>query len=330
MIKIVVTQADYPKAKGVYEAAAGEGLECIPSPDAEAELAEAVRQHGARHAIVGIAQYAGPLYEALPRGGVLARFGVGHDNIDKPKATAAGVLCTNTPGVLDDSVAEHTIALMLAATRHLLANAASARDGSWQPHVGTELRGKTLAVIGCGPIGCRVAQIAAFGLLMRVVGCEIREVDRAEMRERFGFDRVVPEFARAVAEADIVSLHIPSTAATHHFLDADRLAQIPPRAILINTARGAVVYELALYDALAAGRLAGAALDVFDQEPYVPADPDKDLRALPNVLMTPHVASSTRQACDRMARRALQNIALAERGDHDQMDILNPDVLDSL
>ncbi len=330
MSKVVVTQNDYPKAEAVYEAAAGDGLECIPAPDDEAGLAEAVRQHGARYAVVGVAPYSGPLYEALPRGGVLARFGVGHDGIDKEQATAAGILCTNTPGVLDDSVAEHAVALMLAAARHLLANAASAMRSAWTPHVGTELRGKTLAVIGCGPIGCRVAQIAAFGFVMRVVGCEIRDVDPAEMESRFGFDRMTPEFALAVKDADFVSLHIPSTAATHHFLNADRLADMPPRAILIHTARGAVVDETALYDALAGGRLAAAALDVFDHEPYVPTAPDKDLRTLPNVLMTPHVASSTREACDRMAARALHNIRLAEQGAYDQMDLLNPEVLASL
>ena len=330
MGKICVTQADYPKAKGVYEAAPADGLECIPAPDAEDELAEAVRTHGARHAIVGVAPYAGPLYEALPRGGVLARFGVGHDGIDKDKATAAGLFATNTPGVLDDSVAEHTICLLLALARHLGANAHSAVQGTWKPHVGTELRGKTLAVVGCGPIGCRVAQIAAFGFGMNVVGCEIRYVDAAQMRERHGFSRIVDDFALAVAEADFVSLHIPAAPQTRHFIDADRLAQIRPHACFINTARGAVVYELALYDALKRGRLAAAALDVFDQEPYVPVDPEHDLRTLPNVVMTPHVASSTQEACERMARRALANIALAERGDHQQMDLLNPEILATL
>jgi lactate dehydrogenase-like 2-hydroxyacid dehydrogenase len=330
MSKVIVTRNDYPKAASVYEAAKAQGLECITAPDAEADLAEAVRQHGARHVIVGVARYAGPLYAALPRGGVIARFGVGHDGLDKARATASGLLCTNTPGVLDDSVAEHTLTLLLAAARRLTANEASARDGAWASHVGTELRGKTLAVIGCGPIGCRVAQIASFGFVLRVVGCEIRPVDQAEMETRFGFERVTADFAQAVAAADFVSLHIPSTPETRHFLNAERLAQIPPQALLVNTARGAVVDERALFDALAAGRLAAAALDVFDQEPYAPADPARDLRTLPNVLMTPHVGSATREACRRMALRALRNIRLAEQGEFQPMDLLNPAVLTAM
>jgi len=100
-----------------------------------------------------------------------------------------------------------------------------------------------------------------------------------------------------------------------------------PHAWLINTARGAVVDEVALYDALAEGRIAGAALDVFAQEPYQPARADKDLRTLPNVIMTPHVASATHEACARMAARALQNILLAERGAYEEMDLVNPEVL---
>ena len=330
MSTVIVTQADYPKAKAIYDAADEDGLQCIPAPDDEAHLADAIRQNAAAYAIVGVTRYVGVLYDALPRGGVLARFGVGHDGIDKARATAAGILCTNTPGVLDDSVAEHTIALILAVARHLGANAHSARRGEWTPHVGTELRGKTLAVIGCGPIGLRVAQIAAFGFGMHVVGCEIRGVDPAEMKHTHGIARVTADFADAVSDADVVSLHIPSTPATRHFQDADRIGQIPAGAVLVNTARGAVVLEPALYEALEAGRLAAAALDVFDQEPYVPSGPAADLRTLPNVLMTPHVASSTREACDRMARRALRNIQLAIDGAYDQMDLLNPEVVEAL
>ncbi|NQT52003.1 hypothetical protein HQ576_08130 [bacterium] len=329
MSKVVVTQAEYAKAQAAFVAAGDDGLECIAAPDDEAALAEAIRQHGARHAIVGVAPYTGPLYDALPRGGVLARFGIGHDGIDKSLATAAGILCTHTPGALTDSVAEHTIGLILAVARHLVPNVAAAQRSAWTPHVGTELRGKTLAIIGCGHVGCRVAQIAAFGFVMRVVGCTRRDVDHAEMEMRFGFDRVMPAFALAVQRADFVSLHIPGTPANRHFLDAGRLGDIPPRAALINTARGSVVDEAALYDALDQGRLAAAALDVFDREPYQPADPDKDLRALRNVLMTPHVGSSTHDACQRMATQALQNIRLAEQGDHAQMDLLNPDVLEA-
>lgn len=325
MIKIAVTELEYRKAAQVF--AAAEGMQGLPAPAGEAELAEFIRKNGCQHAIVGVEQYRGPLYDAIPRGGVLARFGVGHDGVDKNLATARGIICTNTPGALDDSVAEHAINLMLAAARWTVTTGATTKAGEWTPIVGGELAGKTLAVIGCGPIGRRAAQIAAFGFRMNVVGCELLDVDAEQLQRECGLTRVVKDFADIVADADYVSLHIPSVAATRHFINTDRLAQMSSKAWLVNTARGAIVDENALYDALSQGKLAGAALDVFEREPYVPADANKDLRTLKTTIMTPHVGSSTQEACDRMAGAALRNIAAAEAERFDQMNVLNPQVV---
>ena len=297
MIKVAVTELEYRKAEGVFTAAAGDGIECVSAPSDEAGLAGLIRE---------------------------ARFGVGHDGIDKALATRQGLMCTNTPGVLDDSVAEHAVALMLAAARHVPAVARATVEGRWSPIVGRELKGKTLAVIGCGAIGRRVAQIAARGLGMRVVGCEVAEVDAGLLKERYGVERVCKEFAEAVREADYVSLHIPALPATAHFMSAERLGRLADHAWLINTARGAVVDEAAVYDALAAGKLGGAALDVFEREPYEPVAAGKDLRVLKNVILTPHVGSSTQEACDRMAAEALRNIRLACAGKYEEMNLLNP------
>lgn len=330
MTKVAITELEYRKAEPVFTAAAAAGLDCIRLPADEASLAAAIRAQGLRHAIIGVERYSGPLYQALSPGGVIARFGVGHDGVDKAQATARGLLCTNTPGALDDSVAEHTINLMFAAARHTVSQAAGLRAGEWAPRMGTELRGKTLAIIGCGPIGRRVGQVAALGLRMNVVGCEVAPLDVKRMQQEFGFVSVVKEFAVAVDGADYISLHIPSLPATRHFLDRERLGQLPVGCWVVNTARGALVDELALFDALAGRNLAGAALDVFEREPYVPVDPAKDLRKLSSVIMTPHISSSTREACDRMARRALQNIRWAEASKYEQMDVLNRDVLPKL
>jgi lactate dehydrogenase-like 2-hydroxyacid dehydrogenase len=327
MIKVAVTATEFDKAAEVFRQATGAGVECMRAPAAEAELAVFVRAQGVRHAIIGVERYTGALYEALQAGAVLARFGVGHDGIDKDKATARGVICTNTPGVLDDSVAEMTIALILAAARHVARVAAEVRDGRFVPMVGSELAGKTLAVIGCGPIGRKVARIAARGFGMRVVGCDVADLDVEQMKAEHGFAEIGQDFGAVVVAADFVSLHIPSTPATRHFINRDRLAMILPGAWLINTARGAVLDESALFDALSQGRLAGAALDVFEAEPYKPVAPDQDLRRLDNVLMTPHVGSSTREACNRMAERTLRNIQLAEAGRFREMDVLNPAVI---
>ncbi len=276
--------------------------------------------------IVGSVKYLGALYQALPRGGVIARFGVGHDGIDKGKATAAGILCTNTPGVLDDSVAEHAMLLILAAARRLPALTAEMRAGTWAlGPAGLELRGKTLAIIGSGRIGQATARIASRGFGMRTVGCRRRP--SSDSTAAGLFDSITTDFETAVRDADFVSLHLNAEPGNVRFVDRARLALLPERAWLINTARGAVVDERDLYDALAARRLAGAALDVFDREPYVPADPARDLRTLPNVVLTPHVGSHTREANRMMATRALQNIQRAEVRDYAGMDLLNPEVL---
>ncbi|MBI4578836.1 MAG: hypothetical protein HY718_03985 [Planctomycetes bacterium] len=330
MIQVAVTDLEYRKAQKVFTAAANDGLHCLSAPPGEDELAAFIRQVGVRYAVIGVEPYRGPVYDSLPRGGVLARFGVGHDGVDKSLATGRGIICTNTPGALDDSVAEHAINLLLAAARHTVTVAAGVKTGQWTPIVGRELADKTLAVIGCGPIGRRVAQIAAFGLRMKVVGCEVVDVNHEAMEREFGFAHVTKEFAEAVADADFVSLHIPSVTATRYFMNRDRFARMPAKAWLINTARGAIVDERALYEAIVAGLIAGAALDVFEREPYVPVDPDKDLRGLKNVIMTPHVGSSTQEACDRMARQALANIQAAITGRYDDMNVLNPQVLTAL
>jgi len=325
-VVVAVTRGVYDKARGVFDAAEADGLRCVRAPSREAELAAAVRDAGAAHAVVGGARYVEALYAALPSGGVLARFGVGHDGIDKARATAAGLLCTNTPGTLEDSVAEHTFALLLAGVRRLAMGRTCLRSGRWKMPVGFELRGKTLAVVGAGAIGCRVAEIASRGFGMRVVGCKARPVDIDAKCRRHGFARITTDLAQAVRDADVVSLHVPATPQTQGLIGAAVLARMRPGAWLVNTGRGSVVDEAALYEALTDGTLGGAALDVFAAEPYVPADPARDLRRLPNVVLTPHVGSSTREACGRMAARALRNITLAAAGRHEEMDLLNPEV----
>jgi len=318
---VLVTETEFKRAPDVFSSAP---VTCIAVSGDELTLAREVKERGARYVIVGSVKYTGAIYDALPQGGVIARFGVGHDGIDKDKATAAGVLCTNTPGVLDQSVAELTVLLILAAARRLASLDAEMRRGAWDlGPSGIELRGKTLAVIGGGRIGQATARIASQGFGMRTIGFRrtARPADAAV------FDSMATDFASAVSGSDFVSLHINAEPANHQFLNRTRLALIPLRAWLINTARGSVVDENALYDALAGQRLAGAALDVFDREPYVAADPSRDLRTLPNVILTPHVGTHTREANRGMAERALQNVMHAEAGNYREMDILNPQAL---
>ena len=321
---VLVTDPEYRRGEMVFTSSTRFTFK--PAPSEEASLVKTIADTGARHVIIGGQPYREALYGALPRGSVIARFGVGHEWVDKAKATASGLLCTNTPSVLDQSVAELTFLLLSAAARRLTTIADSMRSGQWAPVLGSELYGKTLTIVGAGRIGSAVARIAKRGFDMRVVGCR-RKGSSSPMPSGSDFDLVTDDTAEALRQADFVSLLIPGVPENAQFINRERLAMMQPHAWLINTARGAVVDEIALYDALAADRLGGAALDVFDREPYQPADPNRDLRTLPNVILTPHVGSTTPEANRGMAERAVQNLVLAEAREFGKMDLLNPEVL---
>jgi phosphoglycerate dehydrogenase-like enzyme len=315
---VLVSEPEFRKGEACFQTEAE--LDCRAVPPDEQELAAAVRNAHAKYVIVGPRSYTGSLYEALPAGGVIARFGVGHDGVDKARATAAGLLCTNTPGVLDRSMAEYTMLLVAAAAKKLPFAMATIGGGGWVMPPGTDLHGKTLAVIGCGGIGRSVARIASIGYGMRVVGCTRPDAPVPPAIDHF--ERVTNDFADAVRAADFVSLHMPSRPDTFRYINHERLAHLSTHAWLVNTARGAIVDERALFERLSEGRIAGAALDVFAREPYVPED-GRDLRTLSNVILTPHIGSATIEANRRMAERALQNIRLAVAGDTGRMDVVN-------
>ncbi|MCM3881568.1 MAG: hypothetical protein ND807_15780 [Vicinamibacterales bacterium] len=315
---VLVTEPEYRKGEDCFLAATG--LECRPAPSDEHALAAAIHDFQARFVIVGGRHYSGPLYDALPAGGVIARFGVGHDGIDKTRATAARLFCTNTPDVLNQSVAEHTMLLIAAASRRLVVALGAMETGTWNAAAGNDLHGKRLAVIGCGGIGRAVARIAALGYGMHVTGCTRPDAPAPKGLDHF--ELVTNDFAAAVRGADFVSLHMPARPDTIGFINRERLALLSDRAWLINTARGAVVVEAALFESLSAGRIAGAALDVFAREPYVPAEGSGDLRSLPNVVLTPHVGSNTVESNRGIAERALQNIRFAMAGEFERMDLV--------
>ena len=326
-LKVGVTEQEYNKSKQIF--IADERFECIPVPADEAKLSSVITQMAIRHVIIGAEKYQDALYKVLAAGSVIARFGVGHDGVNKELATNLGIFCINTPGVLTNSVAEYTISLLLTAARQIIRLANDCKKGIWQTHIGFELVNKKLAVIGCGPIGRSVSRIASYGFGMKVIGCELMDMDITLMRKEYGFAGITKNFNEAVEDADFVSLHIPNNPSTYHFINESRIAMIPEKCWLINTARGAIVDEIALHEAIINDKLSGAILDVFENEPYIPAD-GYDLRNLKNVVMLPHTGSSTREACDKMALQCLQNIYYAESGDYSKMDLLNKDLLNKI
>ncbi len=249
-----------------------------------------------------------PLLAGAPRLRAIANCAVGFDNVDLRAAAARGIVVTNTPDVLTGASADLAFALLLAAARRVAEGDRLIRAGRWRGWdpallLGTEVHGATLGIIGLGRIGAAMARRA------RGFGMRVQYHQRhTAARPPAGATRV--SLARLLATSDFVSLHVPLTAATRRLLGARELARMKPGAILVNTSRGAVVDERALIRALGSGRLAAAGLDVFAREPRVP----RALRSLPNVVLTPHVASATSATRRRMAILAARNLAAVLAG----------------
>jgi glyoxylate reductase len=246
--------------------------------------------------------------ELLNRAGetlrVVGNFAVGFDNIDTDAVRSRGLRATNTPDVLTNATAELALALMQAVGRRIVETDRTLRDGGWagwepEQFLGRELAGATVGLVGFGRIGQRVAQLLR-GFEPRLVFASRRPMDEAAAQ--YGAERL--ELDRLLAVSDYVSLHVNLTPATRHLIDADRLSQIKPGAILVNTCRGGVLDTSALIDALRSGHLAGAGLDVYENEPAVPAE----LTALPNTVLVPHIGSATRSTRDAMARLCAENV----------------------
>jgi lactate dehydrogenase-like 2-hydroxyacid dehydrogenase len=261
---------------------------------------------------------------AGPQLRVVGNMAVGYDNVDVAAATERGVVVTNTPGVLTDATADLAVALMLAVTRRLGEAERLVRSGhrwSWDMFfmLGSGLSGKTLGVVGLGGIGRAVAERAlAFGL--QIVYAGPRRAP-AEVESALGGARRLP-LEDLLRDSDLVTLHCPLTPETRHLIDADALALMRPSAYLVNTARGPVVDESALVEALRSGALAGAGLDVYEDEPEV----HPGLLELENVVLLPHLGSATVETRSAMAKLAAEN-AIAVLDGRAPTTPINPEVL---
>jgi phosphoglycerate dehydrogenase-like enzyme len=246
------------------------------------------------------AHFTDRVLQHAPRLRLISIWGAGVDNVDLEAARRRGVTVTNTPAINADAVAEHTVALMLAVMRRIPALDRDVRAGQWPRGMLVQARGRVLGLVGLGAIGSRVAAIAGpLGMTVRAW------TYRRDERRAAAAGTRPAELDALLRESDVVSLHLRLSAETRGFLDAARLALMKPTAFLVNTARGALVDKEALVAALRDGRLAGAALDVFHEEPVSAGDP---LLALPNVVLTPHNAGMTREVIEAGLHRAVENI----------------------
>jgi len=295
------------------------GLETVFSPwkgdRTEDAMIEALQ--GIDGVVASSDPYTARVIEAAERLKVIARTGAGYDTVDMKAATARKIAVCTTPGANRHAVAEWAITLMLMLARKAQANLSEVQKGGWFRHEGMDVTGKTLGIIGMGAIGREVAQrMRAFE--MRILVSD--PVENPQFAEEHGISYVPLE--QLLRESDFVTIHSFMSAKNRHLINAERLALMKPTAYLVNTSRGGIIDGEALYRALKEKRIAGAALDVFEQEP-LPAD--SPLRELDNLLMSPHAAGSTSDAREASSFMAAEEVIRVLRGER-ALYAMNPEI----
>jgi glyoxylate reductase len=264
------------------------------------------------------------LMDAAPRLKVVSNYAIGYDNVDVEAATERGIMVCHTPGVLTDTTADFAFTLLACVARRVVEASEYVREGRWKTWgpmlcLGYDLHGATLGLVGLGRIGSGVAKRAT-GFDMRILYHDVsRQLSR---EEELGLTYV--DLETLLRESDFVSLHTPSTPETHHMMGREQFTMMKSTAILINTSRGQVVDEKALYEALVSGGIAGAGLDVTDPEPILRDDP---LLTLDNCVVVPHIASASVATRTMMATMAAENLIAALQGRMPRNPV-NPEVLD--
>jgi phosphoglycerate dehydrogenase-like enzyme len=319
--KVLITaQAFWTHGGAANDLLAAAGCEVIHSANAgplkEPSLIPELKQCEA--VIASSDTYNAEVFRECPNLKIVSRWGVGIDSVDLNAATEAGVVVANTPGAMAEAVADYTFGLLLAVARRIPEGDALMRSGGWTEIPGTLVFGKTIGLVGAGMIGRAVARRAA-GFGMRILAFDPNgNPSGAPGIEFVGFDQLLEE-------SDFISIHAPSLPETHRMFDAERFAQMKRTAFLINAARGALVDEIALLNALQTGEIAGAAIDVYAAEPLAP---DHPLRSAPRCVLTPHNSSMAVETMERMSVLAAENVLKLLQGDR-PASFCNPGVWES-
>lgn len=282
----------------------------------EQECLQELRE--AEAVIAGSERLTASLLEQLPRLRVIARNGVGYDRVDVPTATARNIVVTITPTANHGAVAEHALALLLAVSKNIVVGDRATRAGRWPRDLIEPIRGKTLGILGLGRIGRSMAiRSAALGMSVMAHDACPNET----FASQHGIELV--DFQTLIRRCDVLSIHCPINEATRGLIDRDVFQDMKPASILINTARGQVVNEADLIDALRTGSIKGAGLDVYEQEPPLPDNP---LFALDNVVLTPHSAGADALAMQDMAIESADCVAKLYRGEWPAEAVVNSEL----
>jgi D-3-phosphoglycerate dehydrogenase len=318
-LRAVVTDYDFPTLEPERVVLEAAGIELIPTQStSEEELIENCRS--ADGLLVEYARITRRVVEALERCLVMVRYGVGYDNLDVAAATECGIWACNVPDYCIDEVADHALALLLALARKVVVLNDAVQGGRWQVQVARpifRLQEQTVGVLGFGRIG------AVFGRKVATLGCRVLAHDPNLSDEQIIKLGAQPgDFETVLRESDFVSIHLPLSPETRHLINPRSLQLMKPTAFLINTSRGPIVDSLAVADAIRAGSLAGAALDVVEEEPLPAEHP---LVGLPNCLLTPHAAFYSEQSFVELKTRAAEEVVRVLQGGEPRNPI-NPEV----
>lgn len=321
MPKVLIAPAVFFHVQGPYVSLLKEaGFEVVyppkPDPKTEAETVECLQ--GVSAIIAGGEYFNDRILDQLPQLRVIARAGVGYDRVDVPAATRHQVAVTITPTANHECVAEHTFGLLLGLTRNVVLHHHDVLAGDWTRKPMVPLRGKTLGLVGLGRIGRSVAS-RALAFRMRVIACD--QYADPDVVGRLGIELV--DFPTLLAQSDYVSLHAPLNESTRHLINRDTISQMKRGAFLVNTARGGLVNEADLLPALQSGHLAGAGLDVFEQEPTPVSNP---LLKLPNVTLSPHLAGGDYQSNEDMGTESARNIIALYQGGWPEGAVVNSEL----
>ena len=322
--KILVTESMSEQGRALLNARDDIELVEFPNMISAADFEVMLKAQAPVHGVaLGATKFGEPELEASDEMKVVTRIGVGYDAVDVPALSRRKVPLMVAGTANSPSVAECALFMMLTLAKRAAEMDTMVKDGTWGQRQGKlpyDLFGKTVLIVGFGRIGTRTAKRCQ-AMEMQVL---VYDPYKAAAEIRAAGCEPVAELNSALSRADFVTIHCPKTPETVGLFDAARLELMKPGAYLINTARGGIVDEKALYHALASGQVAGAGLDVFEQEPPPVANP---LFGLPNVITAPHVAGVTREAVDRMSVQTARNILSALDGDPIRQNVINQDVL---
>jgi len=296
---ILITTSSFAKSDcSLLETFVEQELQTVLNPYArkltESEVSELIEQHQPVGMVAGVEPLTRKVLEKAKNLKVISRAGIGMDSVDLQAARDLGIVVTNTPDAPTIPVAELTMGMILSLLRSIHISDASIRHDDWVRPMGNLLHGKTVGLIGCGRIGSYLAE------LLSSFGCIILGYDPfVKKSDKFS----IVSLEKILSDADILSLHIPYNQENHHFINAERIQNMKKGSLLINAARGGLIDEDALYNALCSGHIGGAALDCFEEEPYA-----GKLKDLDNVLLTAHIGSYAQEGRVLMEKQAVENL----------------------